>query len=193
MEQKNNVKRHWKLFLSRMGLSVAYCGNKQHSRFLVRCHTYWQRSDCRHQTILRSGTIFNGSKLLLREWFQTMFQISQSKNNISVLALKRHLVASSYVLSDRLYCFAAVEQTGMTRQWEVVGAYRHSIETPCFICVNTLLGNPKAAITGPYHAFGFRKYAHRCLAEIKTGPTADSISKLCCPPSSGCGDNCTKI
>jgi len=38
---------------------------------------------------------------------------------------------------------------------------------PCFAWVNTVLSNVKTAITGTYHGFKFRKYAHRYLAEAQ--------------------------
>lgn len=242
------------------GFVCPHCGGKTHSRFDEGQHTYWQCSACRRQTSLRSGTIFHGSKLPLHKWFQAMFLISQSKNSISALELKRHLgvsypsawrvkhkimqvmvereerralqgdivvvddaylggehkgkagrgsenkvpfiaavqldeddhpqvvrfdpvpgfkqidirnwaerhlVASSCVLSDGLNCFTAVEQAGMIHQRRVVGAHRRSTDMPCFAWINILLGNLKTAITGTYHAFGFRKYAHRYLAEYQ--------------------------
>ncbi|RLJ18457.1 hypothetical protein DJ031_10720 [bacterium endosymbiont of Escarpia laminata] len=65
------------------GFDFTHCGDKTHSRFHEGQHTYWQCSAYRHQTSLRSGTIFHGSKLPLRKWFQAMFLISQSKNNNS--------------------------------------------------------------------------------------------------------------
>jgi hypothetical protein len=37
------------------------------------------------------GEIFHGSKLVLRTCFKAMFLISQSKNSISALKLKRQL------------------------------------------------------------------------------------------------------
>ena len=39
----------------------------------------------------RRGTIFHASKLPLRTWFQAMFLMSQSKNAIAALELKRNL------------------------------------------------------------------------------------------------------
>jgi hypothetical protein len=36
-----------------------------------------------------------------------------------------------------------------------------------FRAVNTVLGNLKTAISGTYHAFDFRKYADRYLAEVQ--------------------------
>ena len=49
---------------------------------------------CRHQCSLIAGTIFESSKLALPTWFVAMHLITQSKNNVSALELKRHLGVS---------------------------------------------------------------------------------------------------
>lgn len=241
------------------GFECPRCGGAGHSQFYAEDTKYWQCRACRHQSSLRSGTIFHGSKLPLRKWFQALFLMSQSKNNISALELKRqlgvsyptawrvkhklmqvmaereagrtlegdvviddaylggerrgkagrgsenkvpfvaavqlnekghpqvvrfdpvagfkkadigqwakrYLCASSRVLSDGLNCFPAVEHAGAVHVPEIVGTQRRSTDMPCFIWVNTLLGNLKTALAGTYHAFNFRKYAHRYLAEYQ--------------------------
>ena len=73
------------------GFYCPRCGDTCCSQFYRGDIKYWQCSKCRCQTTLRSGTIFHKSKLPLRKWFQGMFLISQSKNNISALELKRQL------------------------------------------------------------------------------------------------------
>lgn len=241
------------------GFHCPHCGGADHSHFYVKDTRYWQCRTCRSQTSLRSGTIFHGSKLPLRTWFQAMFLISQSKNSIAALELrrqlgvgyptawrvkhklmqvmaereagrvlqgevvmddaylggerrgkagrgsenkvpfvaavqlsaeghpqvarfdpvtgftkeaighwaKRYLGTSTRVLSDGLNCFPGVEQAGAVHVPEVVGAGRHSTDMPCFTWINTVLGNVKTALAGTYHAFNFRKYAHRYLAECQ--------------------------
>lgn len=241
------------------GFTCPQCAGMKHSRFRVGRHNYWQCSTCRCQTSLRSGTIFQASKLPLRQWFQALFLISQSKNNIAALELKRqigvsypsawrikhkimqvmlereqrrtlhgavvlddaylggerrgkagrgsenkvpflaavqvddrghpqvvrldpvagfkqseiqrwakhYLAPASQVLSDGLNCFTALESAGMAHQREVVGRQRRSTDMPCFNWVNILLGNLKTALAGTYHAFAFRKYAPRYLAEYQ--------------------------
>lgn len=54
----------------------------------------WQCYRCRHQTSLIAGTVFEASKLALSTWFLAMYLMTQSKNNISALSLKRHLGVS---------------------------------------------------------------------------------------------------
>lgn len=38
---------------------------------------------------------------------------------------------------------------------------------PCFNWINTILGNLNTATSGTYHAFDFRKYGFRYLAEAQ--------------------------
>ena len=241
------------------GFHCPHCGGTDHSHFYVEDTRYWQCRACRTQTSLRAGTIFHGSKLPLRTWFQAMFLISQSKNSIAALELrrqlgvsypaawrvkhklmqvmaereagrvlqgdvvmddaylggecrgkagrgsenkvpfvaaiqlsaeghpqvarfdpvtgftkedighwaKRYLGTSTRVLSDGLNCFPGVEQAGAVHVPEVVGTGRRSTDMPCFTWINTVLGNVKTALAGTYHAFNFRKYAHRYLAECQ--------------------------
>jgi len=51
----------------------------------------FQCKDCRTQTTLTSGTIFQNTKLSILKWFQAMFFLTQSKNNVSALELTRLL------------------------------------------------------------------------------------------------------
>ena len=73
------------------GFRCPSCGSTHFSLFYRFNAQHWQCSTCRHQTTLRSGTIFHKSKLSLQKWFQGMYLISQSKNSISALELKRQL------------------------------------------------------------------------------------------------------
>ncbi len=43
---------------------------------------------------MQSGTIFHASRLPLRKWFLALYFMTQSKTNISVLSLKRHMGVS---------------------------------------------------------------------------------------------------
>ena len=73
------------------GFVCAECGEREHSRFRADGRQYWQCSTCRTQSTVCSGTLFHASKLPLTKWFQAMYLITQNKNNISALSLKRHL------------------------------------------------------------------------------------------------------
>jgi transposase-like protein len=50
---------------------------------------------CHRQTTLRTGTVFHSSKLPLVKWFQAMYFLTQSKNSVSALELRR-LIGVSY-------------------------------------------------------------------------------------------------
>jgi len=52
---------------------------------------YWQCAGCQYQCSVLSGTVFEASKLPLTIWFLAMQLLTQSKNNVSALELKRHL------------------------------------------------------------------------------------------------------
>ena len=54
----------------------------------------YQCKNCRHQTTLTAGTIFEAAKLALTVWFQAIYLISQAKTGLSALALKRQLGVS---------------------------------------------------------------------------------------------------
>jgi hypothetical protein len=49
----------------------------------------FQCNACHQQTTLTSGTIFHATKLSLRTWFKAMYFLTQSKNDVSALELKR--------------------------------------------------------------------------------------------------------
>ena len=51
----------------------------------------FQCCDCRVQTTLTQGTIFHVTKLPLTVWFQSIYVITQCKNNVSARELKRLL------------------------------------------------------------------------------------------------------
>ena len=98
-------------------------GGADHSRFYVEDTRYWQCSACRTQTSLRAGTIFHGSKLPLRPWFQAMFLISQSKNSIAALELRRQLGVSypaAWRVKHKLMQVMDKREAGRVLQGDVV-------------------------------------------------------------------------
>lgn len=76
--------------------SSRYCSYRRGRRVKV-----FQCGHCRAQTTLTEGTIFHSSKLPLTTWFQAMFFLTQSKNNVSILELMR-LIGVSYRAAWRL-------------------------------------------------------------------------------------------
>jgi ribosomal protein L37AE/L43A len=105
------------------GFQCPHCGATEHSHFSVEATRYWQCRACRTQTSLRAGTIFHGSKLPLCTWFQAMFLISQSKNNIAALELKRQLgvgYPTAWRVKHKLMQVMAEREAGRALQGEVV-------------------------------------------------------------------------
>lgn len=71
------------------GFVCPECGHREHCELQTR--DLYQCRHCRHQTSLLSGTIFAHTKLALTTWFLGMYLITQPKNGISALELKRQL------------------------------------------------------------------------------------------------------
>ena len=76
------------------GFACPRCKGSWHSEFRRRDRVYFQCSACRYQCSLVSGTVFESSKLPLPTWFLAMHLMTQAKNNVSALELKRHLGVS---------------------------------------------------------------------------------------------------
>ena len=104
---------------------------------------------------------------------------------------QRCLAPGTVVHSDGLACFAAVAQAGCTHHPTVVGA-RKPRDLPRFKWINTVLGNLKTSLSGSYHAFDFKKYAHHYLAafayrfnrrfNMRELPTRLMVAAVSCPP-----------
>lgn len=70
------------------------CQRAEYSEFRKASLLYFQCGACRYQCSLVAGTIFAATKLPLPKWFLAMHLITQSKNNVSALELKRHMGVS---------------------------------------------------------------------------------------------------
>jgi len=71
------------------GFECENCGH--HSFCYIKSRKTYQCTRCKYQRSVTSNTIFHSSKIPLTKWFLAIFLISQSKNGISALSLKRHL------------------------------------------------------------------------------------------------------
>jgi transposase-like protein len=76
-----------------LGFVCPECGHGEgyttiQTRGLLQC------KHCRHQTSLTAGTVFAYSKLPLTTWFLALYLLTQQKNAISALELKRQLGVS---------------------------------------------------------------------------------------------------
>ena len=148
---------------------------------------------CKHQTSLTVGTVFESAKLGLSTWYLAMYLLTQSKNGISAMDLKRQLGVSCnspWMIRHKLMPAAktasrcAASWNSMTPIWagRPAGASAGAARKTPFLAaaqvsadgrperlrlsrVNTLLGDVKRAIDGTYHACSSR-YAGRYLAEF---------------------------
>jgi hypothetical protein len=75
------------------------------------------------------------------------------------------LAPGSVVFSDGLACFRAVAAAGCDHVPVVIGG-RKPKDVPLFQWLNTIIGNVKTAQSGTHHAFNFKKYGDRYLAEM---------------------------
>ena len=56
----------------------------------------WLCANCRHQTSVTAGTVFQDSHLPLTTWFRAMWYVTSQKNGVSALGLQRALGLRSY-------------------------------------------------------------------------------------------------
>jgi hypothetical protein len=85
------------------GFICPQCGSTHYC--VLHTNELHQCNSCRHQTSLTSGTIFENTKLPLTTWFLAMFFVTQTRNGISALELKRHLGVSystSWMIKHKL-------------------------------------------------------------------------------------------
>lgn len=97
------------------GFVCPRCHDDRHSCFDRGGQRLWQCHRCRYQVSGTAGTIFENTKLPLTKWFLAMFFITQSKNNISALSLKRHLGVSydtAWLLKHKLMAVMGEAEAG---------------------------------------------------------------------------------
>ena len=100
-----------------LGFSCPRCG-RPHEPVRLRTRALLQCRHCHHQASLTAGTIFEATKLALTTWFLAMFLLTQQKNGISALALKRHL-GVAYLTAWRIKhtesaCMTKISESGAT-------------------------------------------------------------------------------
>ena len=61
------------------GFVCPECGESRHCTFEPKGPTYWQCSECREQTTVMCGTIFEATKLPLTTWFLAMHLMTQGQ------------------------------------------------------------------------------------------------------------------
>lgn len=78
----------------------------------------------------------------------------------------RALAPGCTVTSDGLIGFEVLARVGHTHHAVVAPRGKAGTEIEPFRWLNTVLSNLKTALAGTHHAFAFRKYAHRYLADV---------------------------
>lgn len=110
------------------GFVCPHCGDTRSSSFEREGRQYWQCCRCRRQTTATVGTIFAATKLPLTTWFLAMHLLTQSKNNVSALELRRHLGVSyvtALLVKHKLMQVMADREQGLvlTGRIEIDDAY----------------------------------------------------------------------
>jgi len=110
------------------GFRCPRCGHSEYTLVHQGNQNLRQCKSCRHQASLRVGTVFQSSKLPLTIWFMAIYLMTQSKNNISALEMKRALGVSyktAWLLKHKLLRVMAIrEETRVLRgRVEVDDAY----------------------------------------------------------------------
>ena len=139
------------------GFICPHCNCRKHSYHSAR-HLF-QCSNCRRQTSVKSGTIMHASKLPLTTWFVGMYLVTQSKNDIASLELKRHLGTgydAAWSLKHKLMSVMAARNetyklTGDVQIDDaVLGGKKHGKrgrgsknKIPFVIAVSTVSGRPR--------------------------------------------------
>ncbi|HBH35724.1 MAG TPA: IS1595 family transposase [Gammaproteobacteria bacterium] len=77
------------------------CGEMEYTAVQRGQLKLWQCRSCRKQTSLTAGTIFESTRLPLTLWFLGIYHLTQPKNNVSALELKR-LLGVNYKAAWRL-------------------------------------------------------------------------------------------
>jgi ribosomal protein L37AE/L43A len=116
------------------GFVCQKCGGPSRSAFKRNGRSYWQCANCPHQSTVLAGTIFASTKLPLTVWFLAMHLLTQAKNNVSALELKRHLdvsYPSAWLIKHKLMEVMRQREQGrrLTGRVEIDDAYlggRHS-------------------------------------------------------------------
>lgn len=83
------------------GFACPDCGEHRHALVHRDGQKLWQCSACRKQTSLTAGTVFESTRLPLHLWFLGIYHLTQPKNNVSALELKR-LLGVSYKAAWRM-------------------------------------------------------------------------------------------
>lgn len=72
-----------------------FCESCDHDSFCyIESRKVYQCTKCKHQTSLKRNTLFHSSNVPLTKWFLAIYLLSQNKNGIAALSLKRQIDVS---------------------------------------------------------------------------------------------------
>jgi ribosomal protein L37AE/L43A len=152
---------------------------------------------CRVQTTLTEGTIFHSTKLELKKWFQAIYFITQNKNNVSALELKRHIgvcYRTAWRVKQKLMqvMYERESSTVLSGRVEVDDAYlggEHpggkvgrgsENKIPFIAAVQTnKMGNPMYAVFSPVKAFTLNDVADWAKKSLSPHTTVVSDGLHC--------------
>lgn len=80
---------HLKTAREEAGIVCKKCDCTKH--YWLKGKEQWQCSSCNFRTTLRSGTLFEASKLKLKTWFEALYLMSNNKKGMSASELQRQL------------------------------------------------------------------------------------------------------
>jgi len=188
------------------GFMCPECGSKDPLIYLHNNLKVYQCRCCRIQTTLTQGTIFHSTKLELRIWFQAIYFVTQNKNNVSALELKRHLgvcYRTAWRVKHKLMQVMHEREgsTVLSGRVEVDDAYLggelpggkagrgSENKTPFVAAVQTNKnGNPVYAVLAPVKAFtldDIEAWAKKSLAPLTT-VVSDGLNCFTAVEKAGC-------
>lgn len=86
---EESCRLHLKAAREESGIECKKCGGTK--QYWLKAKFQWQCSSCDFRTTLRSGTLFEASKLKLKTWFEALYLISNNKKGMSASELQRQL------------------------------------------------------------------------------------------------------
>lgn len=179
------------------GFVCSKCGHSETLVYFRDTVKVFQCRNCRAQTTLTEGTIFHSTKLLLTIWFQAIFFVTQNKNHISALELKRHLgvcYRTAWRMKQKLMqvMFEREKPTVLSGRVEVDDAYLggenpggkvgrgSENKSPFIAAVQTNeKGNPVYAVFSPVKTFSLNDVAAWAKNSLSPRTTVVSDGLAC--------------
>ena len=179
------------------GFVCPHCGGTDPLIYQRKRIKVFQCRTCRIQTTLTEGTIFHSTKLALLKWFQAIYFITQNKNNVSALELKRHLgvcYRTAWRLKQKLMqvMYEREQSTVLSGRVEIDDAYLggelpggkagrgSENKTPFIAAVQTnKMGNPVYAVFSPVKSFTLKDVADWSKKSLSPYTTVVSDGLIC--------------